>query len=206
MTIELKTKPRSLEKHSDVRRDREAGNIPAVVYGYGIKNTNVNVDEVELIKTLRENGRNAVLTITLDNKKTNVVLHDYQKHPLYGNLVHIDLLAVNMKEELETAVSIRLVGEPKAKAGVLEQVLYEVIISATPANVPETLELDVSKLEIGDTLTVADLTAGKEYTILADGEDAVVNLQAPQELEEPTAGTVDVPEPEAIHGTDEEKV
>lgn len=205
MTIELKTKPRSLEKHSDVRRDREAGNIPAVVYGYGVANTNVNVDGIELIKTLRENGRNAVLTITLDGKKTNVVLHAYQKHPLHGNLVHVDLLAVNMKEELETAVSIRLVGEPKAKAGVVEQVLYEVSISATPANVPEALELDVSHLEIGDTLTVADLTVGKKYTILADGEDAVVNLQAPKAIDEPIEGPADIPEPEAIHGADEEK-
>lgn len=206
MTIELKTKPRSLEKHSDVRRNREAGNIPAVVYGYGVTNTSVTVDGVELIKTLRENGRNAVLTITLDNKKINVILHAYQKHPLYGNLVHADLLAVNMKAELETAVSIRLLGEPKAKAGVLEQVLYEVVISATPANVPEALELDISHLEIGDTLTVADLTGGKKYTILADAEDAVVNLQAPKAIEEPTEGPVEVAEPEAIHGATEEKV
>ncbi|ANZ95093.1 MULTISPECIES: 50S ribosomal protein L25/general stress protein Ctc [Brochothrix] len=205
MTIELKTRPRSLENHSEAKSIRRAGAVPAVVYGYGIKNTNVAVDEIDLIKALRENGRNAVLTLELGGKKTNVILHQYQKHPLNGELVHADFLAVNMKEELETEVAIRLVGEPKDKAGVLEQVLYNVLVSATPSNVPESLEIDISKLTIGDVITVADLTTAKEYAILADAEDVVAILQAPQKLEEATDEVAEAAEPEVINGGEEKE-
>ncbi|MBA5844693.1 50S ribosomal protein L25, partial [Escherichia coli] len=85
--------------------------------GYKSENVPVSVDSLELIKAVRDNGRNAVFSVTVDGKKLNVLLHEYQVDPLKDVLVHVDLLAVDMNEEVETDVRVVLVGDaPGVKA------------------------------------------------------------------------------------------
>ncbi|MFC0491059.1 General stress protein CTC [Listeria grayi] len=206
MAIVLDIKKRKTKPHSNITEVRESGRIPAIVYGYQSENVPVSVDELDLLKLVRENGRNAVFTVNLDGKKVNVLLHDYQIDPLKNKLVHVDLLAVDMKAEVEAEVRIDLVGESTGvkEGGVLQQVLHEVTVSATPDKLPESVEVDISELGIGDSVEVSKISTSKAFEIITDGEEVIATVTAPRVEEEST--TEEVAEPEAAHGTNEEPV
>ncbi|EFI84910.1 ribosomal protein L25, Ctc-form [Listeria grayi DSM 20601] len=206
MAIVLDIKKRETKPHSNITEVRESGRIPAIVYGYQSENVPVSVDELDLLKLVRENGRNAVFTVNLDGKKVNVLLHDYQIDPLKNKLVHVDLLAVDMKAEVEAEVRIDLVGESTGvkEGGVLQQVLHEVTVSATPDKLPESVEVDISELGIGDSVEVSKISTSKAFEIITDGEEVIATVTAPRVEEEST--TEEVAEPEAAHGTNEEPV
>lgn len=206
MAIVLDIKKRETKPHSNITEVRESGRIPAIVYGYQSENVPVSVDELDLLKLVRENGRNAVFTVNLDGKKVNVLLHDYQIDPLKNKLVHVDLLAVDMKAEVEAEVRIDLIGESTGvkEGGVLQQVLHEVTVSATPDKLPESVEVDISELGIGDSVEVSKISTSKAFEIITDGEEVIATVTAPRVEEEST--TEEVAEPEAAHGTNEEPV
>lgn len=207
MAIKMKAQKReSGTPHSALTELRIKGDVPGVVYGYQAETTPLTVSEKDLIKTLRESGRNGVISLELDGKNLNVVLSDYQMDALKGNFKHVDFLAVNMSDELEVAATVYMIGEsPGEKAGgVVNQPNREVNIKVKPADIPDSLEVDVSKLEIGDTLTVADIRGTVSYEILDEDDFILVSVTAPRtqeemdELEE-VAGTEGA-EPEVVGG------
>lgn len=207
MAIVLDVKERETKPHSNITEVRNNGRIPAIVYGYQSENVPVSVDELELIKLIRENGRNAVFTINLNSKKVNVLLHEYQVDPLKDKLVHIDFLAVDMKAEVEADVRIDLVGEAVGvkEGGILQQILHEVTVSATPDKLPEVIEVDISKLAIGDSVEVGKIPANNDYEIVTEVEEVIATITAPR-TEEETADTEEASEPAAEHGTAEAPV
>ncbi len=207
MATNLEVQKRDTKQHSQVTEIRVAGRIPGIIYGYQSENITISVDSLELIKTIREHGRNAVFSVTIDGKKLNVLLHEYQIDPLKDELIHVDFLAVNMSEEVEADVRIDLVGESSGvkEGGVLQQVLYEVTVAATPDKLPEAIEVDITKLAIGDSLAVGDIPKNTDFEIKTDVEEAVVTVAAPRTEVETTAGE-EVAEPEAAHGSAEEPV
>ncbi|MGJ5710662.1 50S ribosomal protein L25, partial [Staphylococcus equorum] len=87
------------QTRSDLKTLRNTGKVPAIVYGYGTKNTSVKVDEVEFIKVIREVGRNGVIELGVGSKTIKVMVSDYQFDPLKNQITHIDFLAINMTEE-----------------------------------------------------------------------------------------------------------
>lgn len=198
------------QTRGDLRKIREAGKVPAVVYGYGTKNISVKVDEVEFIKVIREVGRNGVIQLGVGSKEIKVMVADYQFDPLKNQITHIDFLAINMSEERTVEVPVHLTGEaPGAKeGGVVEQPIFDLEITATPDNIPEYIEVDISELEIGDSIAVNELKVSGNFTIENDPEDAVASVVAP--TEEPTEeeiaemeGESETEEPEVVG--DEEK-
>lgn len=188
---------------------RGKGEVPGVVYGYQAETTPLTVNEIELIKTLRESGRNGVINLELDGKKYNVVLSDYQMDALKGNFKHVDFLAINMSDELEIAVAVHTEGEAagEKEGGIVNQPNREVHIKVKPSEIPDSIEVDVSKLEIGDHLSVGDIRDTVSYEILDEDDFLLVSVTAPRtqdeldELEETpeTEGA----EPEVV-GSDEE--
>lgn len=207
MATTLEVQKRDTKPHSQVTEVRESGRIPAIIYGYKTENVPVSVDGLELIKAVREHGKNAVFAVNVGGSKFNVLLHEYQKDPIKDEVIHVDFLAVNMSEEVEAEVRVDLVGESVGvkAGGVLQQILYEVNVKATPDKLPESIEVDISKLEIGDSLAVSDLRANPNYEVMTDGEEAILTIAAPRVEEEAEADTA-APEPEAAHGTAEEPV
>ena len=111
MSTTIQSELRVKEKQSTLTQLRAKGFVPAVVYGYQTKATSISISERDLLKTLRVTGRNGVMKLQLDGSEVNVILNDYQTHPLKGNIEHADFLAINMTEELEVDVQINLVGE-----------------------------------------------------------------------------------------------
>lgn len=193
------------QTRGDLRKIREAGKVPAVVYGYGTKNVSVKVDEVEFIKVIREVGRNGVIQLGVGSKEIKVMVSDYQFDPLKNQITHIDFLAINMSEERTVEVPVHLIGEaPGAKeGGVVEQPIFDLEITATPDNIPEYLEVDISGLEIGDSISVSEIKVSGDFTIENNSEDAVASVVAP--TEEPTEeeiaemeGETQTEEPEVV--------
>ncbi|HSP20702.1 MAG TPA: 50S ribosomal protein L25/general stress protein Ctc [Planococcus sp. (in: firmicutes)] len=166
---------------------RGKGDVPGVVYGYQTETLSVSVSEADLIKTLRESGRNGVINLELDGKTLNVVLSDFQRDALKGSFKHVDFLAVNMKEELEVAVAVHTTGESagEKEGGVVNQPNREVNVKVKPSDIPDSLDVDISALEIGDHLSVGDIRDTVSYEILDEDDFLLVSVTAPTVEEEP---------------------
>ncbi|MCI2890964.1 50S ribosomal protein L25/general stress protein Ctc [Staphylococcus hominis] len=185
------------QTRSDLKKLRNIGKVPAVVYGYGTKNTSVKVDEVEFIKVIREVGRNGVIDLGVGSKTIKVMVSDYQFDPLKNQITHIDFLAINMTEERTVDVPVQLVGEAVGakEGGVVEQPLFDLQITATPENIPESIEVDITDLQISDSYSVADIKVSGDFTIENDPEESVVTVVPP--TDEPSEEEVEAMEGES---------
>ena len=185
------------QTRSDLKQLRNSGKVPAVVYGYCTKNTSVKVDEVEFIKVIREVGRNGVIDLGVGSKTIKVMVSDYQFDPLKNQITHIDFLAINMSEERTVEVPVQLVGEAAGakEGGVVEQPLFDLEVTATPDNIPESIEVDITELEVNDSISVSDLKTTGNFTIENDENDSVVTVVPP--TEEPTEEEIEAMEGES---------
>ena len=185
------------QTRSDLKTLRNTGKVHAIVYGYGTKNTSVKVDEVEFIKVIREVGRNGVIELGVGSKTIKVMVSDYQFDPLKNQITHIDFLAINMTEERTVEVPVHLIGEAAGakEGGVVEQPLFDLEVTATPDNIPEAIEVEISELAIGDTISVEDIKVSGDFTIENEATDSVVTVVAP--TEEPTEEEIEAMEGEA---------
>ena len=185
------------QTRSDLKKLRNTGKVPAVVYGYGTKNTSVKVDEVEFIKVIREVGRNGVIDLGVGSKTIKVMVSDYQFDPLKNQITHIDFLAINMSEERTVEVQVQLVGEAVGakEGGVVEQPLFNLEVTATPENIPETIEVDISELQVNDSLAVSDIKISGDFTIENNPEDSIVTVVPP--TDEPSEEEIEAMEGES---------
>lgn len=210
MSSTIQAEVRDTEQHSTLTELRNKGYVPSVVYGYNTEATSIAVSERELLKTLRETGRNGVLELLLNDKKLNVVLNDYQTDAIKGTVLHADFLEINMTEELEVSVQINLVGDSVGEkdGGTVQQPNWELDIKVKPSDIPEQFDVDVTELNIGETITVADIREKSKFEILNEDDYALVTISAPrseEELEALDDTTEDVSvEPEVIGETEEE--
>lgn len=198
MSVSLEVKERAVRPRSLRKQLRHSGQVPAVIYGYQIESTPISVNEKELTKTLREHGVNAVIAMTIGDKKINTLMYKAQLNTFTNAIEHVEFLSVNMNEETEVEAEIVLVGESKGVkvGGVLTQNLYNVLVSATPDKLPERVEVDITQMAIGDAIVIADLPVNKDYTIVTDGEEQIVAVtEAPTGSEETSA---EATEPEVI--------
>ncbi|MDL4840472.1 50S ribosomal protein L25/general stress protein Ctc [Aquibacillus rhizosphaerae] len=181
MAVKLKADKRPDLKKSYTKKIRQAGDIPAIVYGSKKEARAISINSLELLKTVRDEGKNAIISLELDGESVDVMLHDYQIEPLKDELVHADFYIVNMSQEMDVEVVIHLDGEAQGvkDGGVMQQPLHDLAVRAKPRDIPEEIKVDVSKLEIGDSITVADLKEGKNYEILEDEETTIVTILTP---------------------------
>ncbi|MCY8233820.1 50S ribosomal protein L25/general stress protein Ctc [Priestia endophytica] len=187
MSNQLQAQVREDLKRSATRKLRENGSVPAVVYGYNQNSKSIFLDSVDFIKTMREVGRNGVLTLVVEKDKFPVMLHDVQVDPLKDQVVHADFYVVNMKEEVDAEVTISLVGEPAGvkDGGVLSQALNEISVRALPNDVPSVIEVDVSHLSINDSITISDIPKEGKYEITnEDLEETIASVLPPRQVEE----------------------
>jgi large subunit ribosomal protein L25 len=177
-----------------VRRLRGEGLVPGVLYGKGQARA-ILVEERELRNALTgRSGLHAILDVVIGEQKTphHAVLKEFQRHPVRGTLTHVDFHEVRLDQPIQASVAIQLVGEsPGAKqGGVVQQVTREIRVEALPTSVPEHIEADMSSLEVGATLRIADLEAIEGVAYLDDPETVHANCSMPRgisELEEEEA-------------------
>lgn len=165
------------------RRLRRSGKVPGVVYGGGEDPLAFEVDARELRLALAHAG--ALLDLSVDGQSPSpVVLKELIRHPVTGLTTHIDLLRVRLDVAIHSTVVVELLGGEDApgvkEGGVLEQVTREVAIEALPTDIPDNIQLDVSGLQINDTVTVEALSAPPGVTILTEPETVLVALSPPR--------------------------
>ncbi|MGH1866310.1 50S ribosomal protein L25/general stress protein Ctc [Enterococcus durans] len=202
MSVSLEVSKREVRPRSLRNKLRHEGKVPAIVYGYNVESTPISFDGQTFSKLLRENGANAVVTMDIDGNKVNTLVHKVQTNTFTNHFEHVEFLSVNMSEETEVETEIVLIGEAAGakSGGVLAQNLYTVLVSATPDNLPERIEVDVTNLDLGDSITVADLPKNSEYKVVTDSEEQIAAVVAPAEETE----TTDVAsEPEVIGSPEE---
>ena len=160
------------------RRLRAADSIPGVLYGQGMAPVSVSVGRRDLRLALSgPAGFNTVLSLEVDGKKFPAVIKDVQRHPVKRNVNHIDFLQINMKELLTVAVPLRLEGEAKAvmaQGGLVDPAVDTIEVECTPDNMPNEFVVDVSEMQPGDVIRLAELTMPSGVTSLGDPEMAIV--------------------------------
>ncbi len=189
--IRLEVQARDARGSAEVRRLRAEGLIPGVLYGAGKEPQSFCVGERELRRAITgDHGTHTILDVVVEGdggKPRPAVLKDYQVHPTKSRLLHVDLHEVRLDRPIQTAVGVELVGESEGVkvGGVLTQVTREVNVEALPMSIPDRLELDISALEIGDSLRVADLVVPEDVTVLDDEDMVLASVAAPRVEEEP---------------------
>jgi large subunit ribosomal protein L25 len=185
-TTSLSVSRRETDGSRTARRLRREGLVPGVVYGGDGEPITFQVEARVLRQALAHGG--AVIELTVDGEKgTPVVVKEEQHHPVNGSLVHVDLLRVRLDRPIQATTVLELVGGDEApgakEGGVLEQVTREINVEALPANIPDSIEVDVSGMEMNDTVMLSAITAPEDVTLLDDLEETVVATLTPPRLQ-----------------------
>jgi large subunit ribosomal protein L25 len=193
MQTTLEAKQRIKGAGSALSKLRNEGKLPGVIYGYNIENTPIVLDYKETSKAVQQFGHSAVFKIDVEGKQVNAVLNEVQRCALKGTVKHVDFVSINMSEELEVEVPVTIIGESSGvkEGGVLMQPIRELKIKVKPTDIPETLEVDVSKLGIGESLSVADVRESIQFNILNADEDTLASVTPPVVVNDDTAGQGD---------------
>jgi large subunit ribosomal protein L25 len=177
------------------RRLRSQGLVPGVLYGNGHARAIV-IPERELRAAMTgPSGLHAILDVVVEGHKTvhPSILADYQQDPIRGTISHIDLREVRLDQTIHATVAIQLVGEAVGvkSGGMISLVTREVHVEALPTDVPEHIDVDVTHMEVGDVLRLADVKAIENVTLLDDPQETVIaTVSVPRgfaELEEAEA-------------------
>lgn len=201
----VQAKQREGRGKNDARRARREGMVPITVYGGGGETIAAVAPARDLAAILRsESARNTIFTIEVDGVgESEVMFHDRQIDPVKGRLIHADLTRLVKGQKIEVTVPLHLVGEPvgvKEKQGVLEQIIREIEIRCEPREIPDSLDVDVSNLDVHDTLHVSDIKVSEGVEILTDAEIviATVGIVKEEEAPAPAAEGEEPAEPELI--------
>lgn len=175
-----------------VNKLREAELIPGVVYAKDEENINVQVTARDFEKVLRQAGTSTIITLDFDGEKKDVLIKAYQNHPFKNQFLHVDFQAINQNEAIRVQVPVVLVGRDdiRVEPSVLVQNIDVVEVECLPKYIPQTADVEVSDLQIGDVRTIADLDIAKvdDITILAEDDEVICSLQEPNEEEIPEEG------------------
>ncbi len=163
------------------RRLRAQDKIPAVVYGHGIDPVSVAVVRRELRAALTtEAGMNALIDLGVDGQQHLTIVRDVQRDPVRNMVTHVDFVVVRRDEIISVEVPIVLTGvaeEVKRETGTVDQVLFELTVSATPGTIPNEFVYDISGMVIGDSVRVGDLPLPSGVTTEVDPEEPVAVAQ-----------------------------
>ena len=186
-TTKLRVESREVGNSRTTRRLRGEGRVPGVVYGGEGDAVAFQVDARELRNALAHGG--AVIDLELGADKAQpVVVKEEQRHPVSGRILHVDFLRVRLDRVIQATTVVELDGGEEApgvkEGGVLEQVTRDINIEALPTAIPDALHLDVSEMNINDTVTLAALPAPEGVTLLDDPEETVLATLTPPRVEE----------------------
>jgi len=190
---------------NEARRLRAAGSVPAVVYGASTGDAPaslpVSVDPKSLLRILHsDSGVNTLIKLRVDGAETPVLVKEYQLDPITNRLLHADFYQLAMDKVLTLTVPIVLKGEPrgvKLQGGLLDFVTRDIEVECLPANIPEHIDIDVSGLDLHQSIRVRDLPVNDKWKAVSDGDTMLVHIVMPKAEESATAATTDAAAPAA---------
>lgn len=183
----LQVKKRDLKE--DTAAAREAGVLPAVIYGRDADSAPISVNMSDFVKLWHQTGTSTVFQLEIDGGDTQpALIQDIDIHPVTDEPIHADIYVIQKGQTVNVDLPVEIVGTAPAiknKGGLLVRILHNVEVEADPTKLPSHLEVDVSELkDFGMQATVADITVPQGVEILADDEEVVVLIEEPTELEE----------------------
>jgi len=172
------------------RKLRAPGRIPAVLYGQGQEPVSLTLEPLVLERLLHSEGHNALFELEGGSavEGRTVLVKAMQRHPVRGNLIHADLYEIDVQKKITVSVAVHLVGTPlgvSIDGGLVEHTLREVELDCLPRAIPDSIDLDISELHLGETLHVSDLPLVEGVELKTHGELAVISVVAPKAEEEP---------------------
>ena len=201
--IQLKAKLREGKGTSLVRKLRNEGFLPGVVYGHDFTNLHVAVSQKEFIKAISgEAGRNVLIEMHLEKngsaQEVPVMVKDLQHDPLTSKVLHVDFLHILLKEKIKTKVRVEIQGNPlgvKEDGGILIHGLREVEVECLPTDIPNEFKVDVSELRIGNSIHVSGISPPADVSILTSPDETLASVAAPakEEVEVPVVPADQVP-------------
>ncbi len=212
MDAKITVKSREVTGSANARRLRRDGWVPGVIYSDGAGARSVSLPKHEFEQILHHHtSEHVMIQIQIEGgKEESVLLKEVQHDAISGGVVHVDLQEVAMNKKLHVEVPVELIGEAegvKNQGGVLDHLVHSLEISCFPADIPETIEVDVSAMKLGDILTVKDIPVdASKITILIDADVGVASISLPKVVEETDAeeGSAESGEPEVLSEKKEE--
>ena len=184
------------------RRSRGEGNIPAVVYGLGMEPVSVEIDAREFTNALKTDaGSNVIFNLEIGKNKYTALAREIQKHVYRNEFLHVDFIQVDLSQTVDADVQVNFTGIPmgvKEEGGVVQTVNSTITITALPTNIPTSLDLDISELNVGDNLAAADVDLPEGVELANDEDDSIlITITIPRAA---------VEEEEGIEGLEGEEV
>lgn len=187
------TKRSKTDKLGDIRKN---GMVPAVVYGARVENTIISVSSIDFEKILKAVGESSTLTLELDSKKTEVLIHEIQRDPVKGFPLHIDFLAIDVNKPVIVTVPIEFMGIAPAEKngfGVLVKTLHEIEVEALPKDLPHNISVDLSVLEnLDDQIRVESIKPLSGVAIKTSGEEVLAIIAPIKEESAEETSSVDM--------------
>ena len=201
--ILVETKRRAPGGKNVNRRLRIAGLIPAVLYGRGREPVPLSVEPKTIVDILySESGQNTIFSLSVDGgERANAMVKDYQLDPVKGKLIHTDFVQIAMDRLLEVSVNVELVGEAEGvkAGGLLDFVTRSIDLECLPADIPDSIKVDVGHLKINDYVRVKNIEFESKIKVLTDPEVVIVTISPPLKEAEPVeAAPAEAVEPEVI--------
>lgn len=162
MNAKLEVKIREGRGKGPARRARQSGRVPGNIYGHGVEPVAVDADALEFdALTSRISVENTLLDLVVgDDEPRPVLIREIQRHPYRRTVLHVDFFAIKAGEKIKVSVPLKLIGTPtgvRNSGGVLQQNLHELEIECLPSEIPESFEVDISALEIGDSIHLEEV-------------------------------------------------
>lgn len=183
-TISAKTR----KKEEEPKVLREKGEVPSVLYGPKTDPISLKINQKEFNKLYREVGETSLVKLNFEDEERKVLIHDLQKHPVSGKVIHIDFYQPSLTEKTTAQVPLVFVGKSKAvedEAGTLIKSMDEIEVKALPQDLPSEIEVDISTLEtFSDYIYVKDLDLPKEVEVDKEKETIIASVQPPEDVEE----------------------
>jgi len=185
-SVPLKAFPRGVTRRAGVKKLRDGGRVPAVIYGRNVKPQNLELNRIEIDNLIHHSAtENVLVDLSVESDvraKRLALVQDVQHHPLRGNVLHVDLHEVAEDEKVTIMVPVEPTGDAvgvKAGGGVLEHVLFKIRVRALPKDLPEQISVDVTTLEIGKSIHLSDIAPPSGVEFLGDKKVVVFSVAAP---------------------------
>jgi large subunit ribosomal protein L25 len=192
----LKLKVSKREDTEKAEEVRAAGLIPAVFYGPKEAPQSIKVVYADFEKALKEAGESTIVTLEIDGKEHETLIHDVDFHPVRGTVSHVDFYVVEKGKKVQVGVPLEFIGVAPAEktlGGTLVKVMYEIEIEAMPKDLPHEITVDISSLvDFESQIHASDIVLPSGVELITEADEVIALVQAPNEEVDEPAATVDI--------------
>lgn len=186
----LNGKLREQGSKSDARKVRREADLPAVLYGLK-DNVSLKVVQKDLGKIMEKHGHNVLIALSIEGDSTQqrqVIVKDYQRHPLQTDWLHVDFLEIDMHKKTRVLVPVKLVGHSpgEKQGGMVNHAVKEIEVECLPGDIPDVIEVNMPDVKLGEVVHISDLKLSDKLEIMDDPGNAVVSIYVEKVKEKAT--------------------